>query len=57
MATALYEFFIHRNYIQFSFQLIVCVIPFVIGMKKRGNFVPGAVAAVIGELILSGIWK
>ena len=56
MATALYEFFIHRNYIQFSFQLIVCVIPFVIGMKKRGNFVPRAVAAVIGELILSGIW-
>ena len=51
----IYEFFVQRNYIQFSFQLLICEIPFLIGLKRRQYF-PLRAAAVLVQLLLSWGW-
>ena len=56
MAETIYRIFIMQNYIQFSFQLIVCEIPFLIGMQKKKNFGIRAAAAAVLYLIAAGTW-
>lgn len=56
MAEQIFEILIRRNYIQFSFQLIICEIPFLIGVKRRQNFAIRALGAMILQLFLSGLW-
>lgn len=56
MAERIYNILIAQNYIQFSFQLIVCEIPFLIGLQKKKNFSLRLGIAIILYLILSGIW-
>lgn len=56
MLEKIYNVLLLRNYIQFLFQLIVCEIPFLIGMKKRKDFSVRVVAGVILTLLLSWGW-
>lgn len=56
MAERIYNILIAQNYIQFSFQLIICEIPFLIGLQKKKNFSLRLGIAIILYLILSGIW-
>ena len=52
----IYEIMVHRNYIQFSAQLLICEIPFLIGIKKKNNFPLRSITAVILQLLLAWAW-
>ena len=56
MGKTFYEGVIHRNYIQFSLQLLICVIPFLTGMKKRSGFAFRVAAALVVDWLLSMTW-
>ena len=52
----IYEVLILRNYVQFSFQLLICEIPFLIGIKRRHHFPLRAAAGLVLQLLLSWGW-
>lgn len=56
MAERIYNILIAQNYIQFSFQLIICEIPFLIGERKREKFGIRLIIMAIVYLLLSKMW-
>ncbi len=56
MAETLYRILIMKNYVQFSFQLIVCELPFLIGVPRKKNFPVRLLLCAVLFLPAAGLW-
>ncbi len=56
MSETIYHIFIRQNYIQFSFQLLICELPFLIGMQKKKNFRLRVVIVAVLYLVAVKAW-